>query len=366
MYVSAVATAKTPLDLKEVQDLIHRKDGITYEDVEAILSNLYQQNQKMDSMEKEMAEFRAVAMKQRETMKKTDKVVAKLESRINEQITEIMKLRTEVDEKGTTLKQVSQENKKCVTELQSTKQSIEHIGRGVNVRMENTPRKATIQNSKKVNFSQNKKIESSSGETYQVLDKISSMRTGNHVSKSEMQGDDNVTSLRKDINNVSMSGPYEGGKHIKKQLRNGKGLLAKRDIVAEGVAFSAYLDHHIQHMGAGHTIKCNQVLLNDGNYYNSFTGTFTVPQTGVYLLTFSFGIQYTNHWTEVRLVVNNREIVDAVGTVLGTFQRSSSANTAIIRLNQGESVWLENIANDSEVISEQGYRWTTFSGVLLY
>ena len=79
-----------------------------------------------------------------------------------------------------------------------------------------------------------------------------------------------------------------------------------------------------------------------------------------------FGVQNRNHWTEVRLVVNNREIVDAVGQVLGNLQRSSSANTAIIRLNQGESVWLENIANDSEVVSEQGYRWTTFSGVLLY
>ena len=364
--MSAVVTAKTPMDLKEVQDLIHRKDGIPYKDVEAILSNLYQQNQKMDSMKKEMAEFRAVVMKQRETMKKTDKVVAKLESRINEQETEIMKLRTEVDEKGTTLKQVSQENKKCVTELQSTKQSIEHIERVVNVRMENAPRKAIIQNSKKVNFSQNKKIESSSGETYQVLDKISSMRTGNHVSKSELQGDDNVTSLRKDINKVSMSGPYEGGIHIKKQLRNGKGLQAKRDIVAEGVAFSAYLDHNIQHMGTGHTIKCNKVLLNDGNHYNAFTGTFTVPQTGVYLLTFNFDIWTSYGSTRVRLVVNNREIVDATGTVKASSKDLMSGNTAIIKLNQGESVWLENELNNGEVVSGSHYRWTTFSGVLLY
>ena len=257
--MSAVVTAKTPLDLKEVQDLIHGIDGITYEDVEAILSNLYQQNQKMDSMEKEMAEFRAVFMKQRETMKKTDKVVAKLESRNNKQDSEmvvmkqeIRKLRSEVDEKETMLKLVLQENKKCVAELRTAKQSMEYIERLVNVRMENAPRKAIIQNSKKVNFSQNKKIESSSGETNQVLDKISPMRTGINVSKSEMQGEYNVTSLRKGINRVPISGLYEGGKHIKKQLRNGKGLQAKRDTVAEGVAFSAYLDHTIQHMGTGH------------------------------------------------------------------------------------------------------------------
>ena len=374
VVVSVASTTKIPGYLDEGQDPILRKDGIASEDVEAILSNLYQHNQKM---EKEMAELRAVAMKQSETMEKNDNVVAKLEYKINEQgremvimKQEIRNLITKMGEKEIILKQVLQENKKCVDELQPVKQSIKHIERVVNneqsyVKIENAPRRAVIQNSKKGKFSQNKKIRSST-ESNQVLDKITSMRTGVNVSKSEMQGDDNVTTLRKDINKVSISDPYEGGIHIKKQLRNGKGLQAKRDIVTEGVAFSAYLDHTIQHIGPGHTIKCNQVLLNDGNHYNTFTGTFTVPQTGVYLLTFSFGVQSTNHWTEVRLVVNNREIVDAVGQVLGTFQRSSSANTAIIRLNQGESVWLESIANDSEVVSTQGYRWTTFSGVLLY
>ena len=54
-----------------------------------------------------MAEFRAVVMKQRESMKKTDIVVAKLESRINKQDSEVIfmkqqirKLRTEVNKKG--------------------------------------------------------------------------------------------------------------------------------------------------------------------------------------------------------------------------------------------------------------------------
>ena len=119
-------------------------------------------------------------------------------------------------------------------------------------------------------------------------------------------------------------------------------------------------------MGAGHTIKCNQFFLNDGGHYNTFTGIFTVPQTGVYLLTFSFGVEHINDWTDVRLVVNNREIVDATGQVLGSVQRLTSGNTAIIKLNKGESVWLENINNDSELMSGTFYRRTTFSGALLY
>ena len=371
--VSVESTTKIQAYLDEGQDPILRKDGIAYEDIEAILFKLYWQNQKM---EKEMAELRAVAMKQRETMETTEKVVAKLESRINGQDSEmvimkqkIRKLMTKVDEKEIILKQVLQENKKCVDELQPLKQSIKHIERVVNneqsyVKIENAPRRAVIQNSKG-KFSQNKKIRSYR-ESNQVLDKITSMGSGINVSTNELQGSDNITTLRKDINKDSMSVLYEDGKHIKKQFRYGKGKLSKRDVATERVAFSTYLDHEIYNMGQGHHIICNQVLLNDGNHYNSFTGIFTVPQTGVYLLTFSFGVQNRNHWTEVRLVVNNREIVDAVGQVLGNLQRLTSGNTAIIRLNQGESVWLENIANDSEVMSEQGYRWTTFSGVLLY
>ena len=362
------ATAKTLTYLDEVQDPILRKDGIAYEDAEAILSNLYRQNQRMEK------ELRAVAMIQRETMENTDKVVAKLETKINEQASEmnamkqeIRKLKTNMNEKETILKHVLQENRKCVAELKSTKQIIEHIERVVkiersNEKSNNAPRKAIIQSNRKVKFSQN----SSSRETKQVLDKITSMRTSVNVSTGELQGDDNITTLRKGINKVSMNGFYEDGKHIRKHFRNGKGTLSKRDTATEGVAFSAYLDHIIYHMGGGHTIKCNQVLLNDGNHYNSFTGIFTVPETGVYLLTFNFGVQTINDVTEVRLVVNNREIVDAAGEVTVTSQRSSSSNTAIIKLNQGESVWLESIVTDSEVVSGPSYRWTTFSGVLLY
>ena len=63
--------------------LILRKDGKAYEDVKTIIFNFYQQNQKI---EKDNAEFRAVAMK---TMEKTDKVMAKLESIINKQDSEM-------------------------------------------------------------------------------------------------------------------------------------------------------------------------------------------------------------------------------------------------------------------------------------
>ena len=104
---------------------------------------------------------------------------------------------------------------------------------------------------------------------------------------------------------------------------------------------SLLIEKYLQHLRNGSKIKCNKVLLNDGNQYSIFTRIFTVPQTGVYLLTFNFGVQYVDDWTEVRLVVNNRDIVGAVVEVKGqsSTERKTSGNTAIVNLIQGDFVW---------------------------
>ena len=133
------------------------------------------------------------------------------------------------------------------------------------------------------------------------------------------------------------------------------------------VAFSAYLGHFVEHMGVGHTIKCDQVLLNDGNSYSPFTGTFTAPSSGVYLLTFNIAVFDENAQTLVKLVKNNSNVVDATAVSVGSNHDVMGGNTAIIRLNQGEAVWLEIYDGiDSEARSYPAYRFTTFSGVLLY
>ena len=67
-------------------------------------------------------------------MEKTENVVTKLESRINEQESkmaimtqEIRQVKTKMNKRGTILKHVLLENEKCAAELRSARQSIEHI-----------------------------------------------------------------------------------------------------------------------------------------------------------------------------------------------------------------------------------------------
>ena len=133
------------------------------------------------------------------------------------------------------------------------------------------------------------------------------------------------------------------------------------------VAFSAYLSHDIYNMGKGHTIKCDKILLNDGNSYSPFTGVFTAPISGVYLLTFNFDVWNKYTETFVKLVKNNNNIVDAIAFPSAIGHDVMGGNTALIHLNKGEAVWLETYGtNISEVNSRDTYRYTTFSGVLLY
>ena len=137
--------------------------------------------------------------------------------------------------------------------------------------------------------------------------------------------------------------------------------------ISSGIAFSSYLSRWIINLGIGHTIKCDQVLLNDGNAYSPFSGTFTAPKPGVYLLTFSINAYTKDDKTPVKLVSNNRNIVDAIAWVADSDHHVMGGNTAIVRLNSAEQVWLEIYSTAGvRLYSKPDYRWLTFSGVLLY
>ena len=138
----------------------------------------------------------------------------------------------------------------------------------------------------------------------------------------------------------------------------------QRTLSSEHTAFSAYLGNTTQHFMTGHVVKCDQVLLNDRQAYNSYTGIFTVPDTGVYLLTFTIATYLLDRYVIVQIKVNNRMISEAGIDVKYTRHSVMGGNTAIVRLNQGESVWLEVSDSSNGLLFGRGV--TTFSGVLLY
>ncbi|KAH3798349.1 hypothetical protein DPMN_151948 [Dreissena polymorpha] len=136
--------------------------------------------------------------------------------------------------------------------------------------------------------------------------------------------------------------------------------------VAGNVAFSAFLSHSIDHIALGQVIKCDRTVLNDGNAYNTATGMFTVPITGVYLLSMSVDSYAETH---VTLMVNSARVADLIcdATPQRTHMELMSSNTIVIQLYQGQSVWMEvTTVDNAQIIGNENWRYTTFSGLLMY
>ena len=148
--------------------------------------------------------------------------------------------------------------------------------------------------------------------------------------------------------------------------RIAKAKRQTRVAASSGIAFTAYLSHNLFNLATGYTVKCDQVLTNFGNGFNAHTGSFIVPRTGVYLFTF-FINSLRNSYTGVQLVVNDRNIVDAVAHPGGERHDVMGGNTAVVELTAGEAVWLEvSHSSTGNLYSDITYRYVTFSGVFLF
>jgi hypothetical protein len=129
------------------------------------------------------------------------------------------------------------------------------------------------------------------------------------------------------------------------------------------------LTHTNDHTVVGQPIKFDRVLINDGQGYNNYTGSFTAPVAGVYLFTFSIDSGKT---TFVKLVVNGVNQVNVVANphtnvAVKRHSHSMGGNTAIVRVGQGDAVMVETYETaDGQVSSSDTFRLCTFSGVLLY
>ncbi|XP_053379963.1 complement C1q-like protein 4 [Mercenaria mercenaria] len=133
-----------------------------------------------------------------------------------------------------------------------------------------------------------------------------------------------------------------------------------------GVSFSVYLDHDLD-LGTHQTIKFNQVIINDGNGYNIYTGVFTCPESGVYMFSFFIGGRSetsTPTGEYAQLMVNDQHVIDAVVDTFHSSQDLQGGNTVIKRLKQGDAVWIGSLAGHVE--GRPGLRISTFSDVYLY
>ena len=175
------------------------------------------------------------------------------------------------------------------------------------------------------------------------------------------------------LNTKSSDKPFSYRQGAETQSK--KVMKSKRMVLGSGntgIAFTAYLNHNLPINTTGHIVKCDAVLLNDGNAYSNHTGIFTVPTSGVYLFYFAVHAWHNNTVVQVALTVDDRAIVGAGLDLTDSevHHDESSSNAALVRLTQGEGVWLtahvDTTTYNGELTSDDGHRFVTFSGVYLY
>ena len=142
-----------------------------------------------------------------------------------------------------------------------------------------------------------------------------------------------------------------------------KQLVETKDGHKPTVAFSARVEPTYQDIAPWATIRFSSVETNIGDGYNSNTGEFTAPRTGVYVF-FSHILSKPNKNIETALQVNgdNKLWLYSGGP---SSAYGSSSNMLVIRLKQGDKVKMVKHGPWGTKPFYIHHVWSTFSGFLL-
>ncbi|CAC5384216.1 C1QL [Mytilus coruscus] len=144
---------------------------------------------------------------------------------------------------------------------------------------------------------------------------------------------------------------------------NYRGKNGKENPESRVIAFYAFMSKMIKNPGVGRRLIFDVVKTNQGSGYNSHTGVFTCPKTGIYVFVWVVRLYSARNSTE--LMVNN--------SVYGSlYLRNTNSDgivsgTVVAHVSKGDSVYvrIHSSHEGSGYINSNTYGKTTFSGWLL-
>ncbi|XP_062578820.1 complement C1q-like protein 4 [Saccostrea cucullata] len=129
------------------------------------------------------------------------------------------------------------------------------------------------------------------------------------------------------------------------------------------VAFYAYMSSDMTNIGGHHPLVFDVVKTNTGNAYHQSTGTFTVPQTGLYVFTWSVRVT-SGSYHSVELVVNGKMEGIVYQQSMGK-DDDQGGSTIVILANEHDDVFLRttmNMGANSGSIHSNSNGFTSFAG----
>jgi len=120
-----------------------------------------------------------------------------------------------------------------------------------------------------------------------------------------------------------------------------------------------------KHPTTKQVIVFSHPVFNIGNAYNSGTGVFTAPVTGVYMFTAHFCIQNSKNWFYA--FVREEENIVVKGLMYDKDQYNCASASAVVLLQEHERLWVECRSDPgADVLYDATHYMNSFSGSLLH
>ncbi|KAK3105853.1 hypothetical protein FSP39_007167 [Pinctada imbricata] len=120
----------------------------------------------------------------------------------------------------------------------------------------------------------------------------------------------------------------------------------------------------MKNVGENHSLAFDVVKTNEGNAFHSNTGLFMVPESGLYVFTWSFRLLSGNYHS-VELAVNGQSAGVIFSVPTGGTQTGTST-TIVIHATKDDNIYLRTKENNVGDIFSDRYGHTSFAGWKLF
>ncbi|XP_077997915.1 uncharacterized protein LOC144451031 [Glandiceps talaboti] len=128
------------------------------------------------------------------------------------------------------------------------------------------------------------------------------------------------------------------------------------------VAFSVAKTTSMEPVSSNQVIVYDKVYSNDGNGYNTSTGKFTCPVSGMYYFMFS-GMRVQNAHELLACLIKNTEQLPCIWVDdEGTREHGAASTSVIIDLQQGDEIWVR--LDSHNALYSDAEEYNTFTGYL--
>nr|KAG5712156.1 hypothetical protein BaRGS_014506 [Batillaria attramentaria] len=128
---------------------------------------------------------------------------------------------------------------------------------------------------------------------------------------------------------------------------------------AYNIAFSARVGYNRPYLGETEVIVFDELVINNGDVYDPYSGKFTSPVPGLYEFQTTI-LSGFNSTIETMVVMNGNEVSRMFSGGFNT--RGSGSNAVLLNMDQGDEVWISVFYGNGDYVHGQ---WSTFSGHLV-